>query len=119
MAKKWSDVAASSAFQALSFDEQEEARRQYFEQIIAPQVPEEDVALARDQFFADTTRNAGGGRGVISPLPAPATDYSDMATAMQGTPAPAPTKGIIQRVGEFLRPAPQRSVLDQPAPPEE
>jgi hypothetical protein len=116
MAKKWSDVAASAAFQALSFEEQEEARRQYFEQIIAPQVPEEDVALARDQFFADTTRSAGGGRGSINPpmayepqptypklrpAPAPATDYSDMATAMQGTPmsrpqpaapAPAPAK---------------------------
>jgi hypothetical protein len=116
MAKKWSDVAASAAFQALSFEEQEEARRQYFEQIIAPQVPEEDISLARDQFFADTTRSAGGGRGFINPpmagqpqptypklrpAPAPATDYSDMATAMQGTPmsrpqpaapAPAPAK---------------------------
>ena len=116
MAKKWSDVAASAAFQALSFEEQEEARRQYFEEIVAPRVPTEDVALVRDQFLSDTARKAGGGRGFINPpmayerqperiiapsTPTPESDYSDMATAMQGTPmsrpqpaapAPAPAK---------------------------
>lgn len=66
MAKKWSDVAASSAFQALSFDEQEEARRQYFEAIIAPQVPEADVGFALEQFLSDT-RGGGLGRGSINP----------------------------------------------------
>lgn len=138
MAKKWSDVAASAAFQALSFEEQEEARRQYFEQIIAPQVPEEDISLARDQFFADTTRSAGGGRGFINPpmayerqperkIAAPAPSQAplgnpmgdDFGSAIMSVAGPEDRRGIIQRVGDFLRPAPQRSVLDQPAPPEE
>jgi hypothetical protein len=67
-------------------------------------------------FLAKPVADAGGGRGFINPpmagqpqptypklrpAPAPATDYSDMATAMQGTPmsrpqpaapAPAPAK---------------------------
>jgi hypothetical protein len=104
MAKKWSDVAASAAFQALSFEEQEEARRQYFEEIVAPRVPTEDVALARDQFLAETARKAGGGRGPINPPPAPATDYSDMATAMQGAPTGGPLiRSVMDQPGEVPR----------------
>jgi len=51
---KWSDVAANPAFQALSFDEQEEARTQYFNEVVAPQVPREEVDAVRGDFFADT-----------------------------------------------------------------
>ena len=54
MAKTWADVAASSAFQSLSVAEQEEARRQYFEEVVAPRVPEEDLNLARSQFDQET-----------------------------------------------------------------
>jgi hypothetical protein len=58
-------------------------------------LPEDEV------FGTPSARKAGGGRGPINPPPAPATDYSDMATAMQG----APTGGPLIR-----------SVLDQPGP---
>lgn len=58
MAKLWSDVAASSAFQALNTDEQEEARQQYFDEVVAPQVPEEDLGLVRGQFDEDTIHRA-------------------------------------------------------------
>ena len=49
MAMKWSDVAASSAFQALSFDEQEEARNQYFNEVVAPQVSKEEIDAVRGE----------------------------------------------------------------------
>ena len=67
--------------------------------------------------------SVGGARGAINPptagqpQPAQPIDYSDAATAMMGTPAPAPTQGLIQRVGQALRPAP-KSVLDELPSPE-
>lgn len=106
MAKKWSDVAASSAFQALSFDEQEEARRQYFEQVVAPRVPTEDLDLARSQFLTQTElrRPANDSAAPI--------DYTDAATAMLGAPpSPPDNRGLIQRVGDFFRPQ-YKSVLE-------
>lgn len=54
MAKKWSEVASSPEFQALPADQQEAARGQYFEQVIAPQVPEAQRSTVRQQFDADT-----------------------------------------------------------------
>jgi hypothetical protein len=54
MAKKWGDVAASAEFKALSGDEQEAARNEYFNTVIAPQLPESDVKFARGQFDDDT-----------------------------------------------------------------
>jgi hypothetical protein len=135
MPRKWSDVAASAAFQALSFDEQEEARRQYFEDIIAPQVPEEDVGFALEQFLTDV-RGGGAGRGSMTPPLASelqpgysiyqeprqpfslADEYGEVANSLE-MPQQADQRGIIQRVGEFLRPSPQRSVLDQPFSTEE
>jgi hypothetical protein len=112
MAKKWSDVAASTAFQALSYEEQEEARRQYFEEVVAPRVPTEDIDLVRGQFLADTT--------IKRPQPVDNTqiDYGDAATSMQGTPPPADSRGLIARLSDALKPAPKPSVMEgfQPTP---
>ena len=112
MAKKWSDVAASSAFQALSYEEQEEARRQYFEEIVAPRVPTEDIDLVRGQFLADTT--------IKRPQPVDNTqiDYGDAATSMQGTPGPSDNRSLIARLSDALKPAPKPSVMEgyQPTP---
>lgn len=69
MTKKWSDVAASAAFQSLSFDEQEEARQQYFAEVVAPQVGD-DVDNARMQFDADTAIKRAP-RLATAPQPAP------------------------------------------------
>jgi len=54
MPKKWSEVTASPEFQKLSPDDQEAARNSYFEEVIKPQIPEEDHKTARAQFDADT-----------------------------------------------------------------
>jgi len=57
MAKKWSEVIQSEAFQSLSSDEQEAARNQYFDEVVKPQVPEDEVSIVRQQFDADTIKN--------------------------------------------------------------
>jgi hypothetical protein len=54
MAKKWAEVAGSEAFQSLPPTEKETARQQYFNQVVAPQVPEGDLDVARSQFFSST-----------------------------------------------------------------
>jgi len=108
MAKKWSDVAASAAFQALSFDEQEEARRQYFEDVVAPRVPEEDRQIALDQFLSASAKSLRAPAAES----APAIDYGDAATAMMGTPTAPQSRGLIQRIGDALRPTPKPSVLE-------
>lgn len=55
MAKKWSEVSQSPEFQALSPEDQEKAREQYFYDIVAPQVSDpEELGAIRQQFDADT-----------------------------------------------------------------
>jgi hypothetical protein len=54
MAKPWSEVSGSEAFKSLSSAEKESARRQYFEQVVAPRVPKDDLQIARDQFLSQT-----------------------------------------------------------------
>jgi len=75
MAKKWTEVAASDAFKSLSPDQQDGARRQYFDQVVAPRVPEGQVEEAWNQFSTDTgslpagvaPSTAGAGRGIAIP----------------------------------------------------
>ncbi len=54
MAKPWSDVESSEAYQALSPDDKAKARDQYFTSVVAPKVPEADLGAARDQFMSFT-----------------------------------------------------------------
>jgi hypothetical protein len=52
--KPWSEVASSPQFQALPAPEKEAARQQYFAEVVAPQVPPEEVENVKSQFDADT-----------------------------------------------------------------
>lgn len=54
MAKPWSEVEQSASFQQLSPEEQNAAKRQYFDTVVAPQVPQEEINRARTQFFQST-----------------------------------------------------------------
>ncbi|NIJ86998.1 hypothetical protein FHY35_004048 [Xanthomonas arboricola] len=56
MAKKWVEVAASPAYQALAPEQQEEARNQYWSEVVAPNVPQQEQATVRQAFDADTQR---------------------------------------------------------------
>jgi len=55
MAKKWAEVVDSEAFQALPDDQKEVARNQYFDSVVAPQVPETDLDAVRQQFLSTTS----------------------------------------------------------------
>lgn len=50
MPKPWSEVRESAAFQSLPSEQQETARLQYFNDVVAPRVPQADVQTARSQF---------------------------------------------------------------------
>ncbi len=56
MAKKWVEVAASPAYQALAPEQQEEARNQYWNEVVAPNVPQAEHAQVRQAFDSDTSR---------------------------------------------------------------
>lgn len=51
--KKWSEVVQSPEFQGMTAAERRDAQDQYFEEVIAPQVPYEDIELAKSQFDED------------------------------------------------------------------
>lgn len=56
--RKWSDVAASPAYLALGEKDQKEARRQYFESVVAPRVPAGELDAAWSQFSSESARVA-------------------------------------------------------------
>jgi hypothetical protein len=101
MAMKWSDVAASSAFQALSFDEQEEARNQYFNEVVAPRVSEDEVEAVRGQFLADTQQT-------LAPVPDTGDETARLAARYKAPEKP----GLIQRAASAIS-----SVLPKPVDP--
>ncbi|PIM52106.1 hypothetical protein CS062_16255 [Roseateles chitinivorans] len=53
MTKKWAEVIATPEFRALKPEDQEAARAQYFAEVVAPQVPKDQVDAARSQFDAE------------------------------------------------------------------
>ena len=56
MAKPWAEVAGSPEFQSLDEAGKQAAQQQYFSQVIAPQVPAEDLSIARNQFFGSVAK---------------------------------------------------------------
>jgi len=50
----WPEVVSSPEFQQLNREQQEMARQQYFQDIVAPQVPPHRLDQAWEQFDADT-----------------------------------------------------------------
>lgn len=75
--KKWREVTASPAYQALPPDQQEAARRQYFAEVVAPQIGDPaQVEQARAQFDAQTGQradfsNVQGGSDTVAQQPEP------------------------------------------------
>lgn len=54
----WKDVIAKPEFKALSPEQQDAARSQYFDQVVAPRVPPEALETARSQFMQQYGRPA-------------------------------------------------------------
>ncbi|EDK1967266.1 hypothetical protein CH513_15400 [Salmonella enterica subsp. enterica serovar Infantis] len=51
MAKKWAEVIASPEYQGLSAPEKANAQAQYFDQVVKPQLPADQVDEAHAQFY--------------------------------------------------------------------
>lgn len=60
--KKWSEVASSPAYLALPQEDRDIARKQYFDEVVAPRVDESDRELAWSQFNSDTAEVAASTR---------------------------------------------------------
>lgn len=58
MAKPWADVAASPEFSAADNATKDAIRQQYFEQIVAPQVPPDKLPDVRKAFLSSTSIRA-------------------------------------------------------------
>lgn len=56
MAQSWSQVTQNPAYQALPPDQQEAARQQYFQQVVSPQLPDDN---ARNQAKAQFDKQTG------------------------------------------------------------
>lgn len=54
MAKPWAEVAKSDGYRALSSAEREEARNEYWREVVAPRVPVAELMGVRQAFDADT-----------------------------------------------------------------
>jgi hypothetical protein len=132
MAMKWSDVAANSAFQALSLGEQEEARNQYFNEVVAPQVPQEEVDSVRSSFLSETRPSpVPESAPAAASSPAPVADapgqpgiFSRAASGMASTAARllpgTPIAAAGNAIAASLNPNVRRqqtsgSVMDNPA----
>jgi len=56
--KTWDEVQNSSDFQDLTTDQKETARKQYFEEVVAPKVPADKIEAVRKHFDEDTAPKA-------------------------------------------------------------
>lgn len=54
MAKPWAEVANSEGYKALAPEQQEVARNQYFDQVVAPRAPQDKLEAVRAQFDSAT-----------------------------------------------------------------
>ena len=52
--KTWSEVSSSTTFQDLPQDQKEQARQQYFDTVVAPKVPKDQLDTVRASFDSDT-----------------------------------------------------------------
>ena len=54
MAEPWAEVAKSDGYRALSSAEREEARNEYWREVVAPRLPVAEMMGVRQAFDADT-----------------------------------------------------------------
>lgn len=126
MARAWSEVSSTPQFQALSSADQEAARQQYFAQVVAPQVPADDMQAARSQF--DNETRSAKTAAPVAPVPPDAAAGQgavDPSKTKQEPVAPETPKwaGVVGRGTARVKPpaptavpTPAHSVLERPDP---
>lgn len=101
MPKKWTEVIKSKDYLDLSLREREAARQQYFNTVVAPNVPEVDLGLVKQQFDLDTrqalTNISVQLPQVGVPSPTPAQEFGEF----RKQPAPGLGEAFISGIKQF------------------
>ena len=98
MAKKWSEVVQSEAYKALVPEKQVKAQQLYFDEVVAPQVPEAKRDTARTLFYQDFPLSTVGAeaqsasQAVEQPKPE-ATPESEPKPKLVSEPTPEAAQG--------------------------
>lgn len=98
MAQAWADVAANPEYQKLPPDQQEAARQQYFNSVVAPNAPKDQLSTVKTQFDAATAPKkpppgpVGHDEGALS---AGLSEGLDAATFGQGSKIPAALASLV------------------------
>lgn len=81
MVVTWDSVASNPAYQALPQEQKDAARQQYFNDVVAPQIPKEHLDIAKKQFDAYSTPKSSAPQepGLMSRI---GTDFSNRGTGM-------------------------------------
>jgi hypothetical protein len=120
MATSWAEVAANPAYLALPPAQKEAARKQYFDQVVAPKVPAADLDHARQQF----NQASAGGRPAAQTTPAGPAASPAAPPAQPGRPNPwgpterlamgfiTPAVGIMQGAADLAGSAEQKKSYD-------
>ncbi len=65
MTRKWSEVVTQEAFINLSPEERNQAQAAYFKEVIAPQVPIQDVNQVKEEFYSEYPEATSGLLGAV------------------------------------------------------
>lgn len=109
MAKPWAEVANSDAYKALAPEQQEAARNQYFDTVVAPRAPQDKIESVRAQFDS-ATRSAPAN-------PVQQDVQANRADAMQEGQLNSDGSAVVRPNGTTI-PFGEPTVNDQPQQPE-
>lgn len=110
--RPWGEVTSSEQFQALSSEHQERARELYYQDNVAPRVPQGMEQRAREMFDQDTA--ASSAMGMQIPDRQGGIEAMDFAKEVGGG-ALTGTGAMISGTGDLVRPNPQeRTPVETP-----
>lgn len=100
----WKDVIAKPEYQALSAEDKRRAQEQYFNEVVAPRAPQDQLDAVRSQFFGQypvSTGNAADG-GVMDGVLQGIRDPIDAGAQMLRRAVPDGVGQAIDRFGNAL-----------------
>ncbi|HFW4592839.1 TPA: hypothetical protein ACIBRT_003762 [Salmonella enterica subsp. enterica serovar Aberdeen] len=87
MAKRWAEVIATPEYQGMSAQDKANAQSQYFDQVVKPQLPPEQVEDAHNQFYSQYPVGGGNVSSTSASLPDGATNDSSVLDQVGNTAA--------------------------------
>lgn len=85
--KPWKEVMASPQFQGLAPEQQQAAQQEYFDQVVSPRAPKDQLSTVRQQFFQAYPLNSQ--TGVSTPVAPSQQDPTSMLGQQYAMRAPA------------------------------